>query len=86
MELRKAVAILLHQDGECAQAAGLYRQVLESGPEDAEILFDLGSALAALGRRDEAQDCWKQAIALRADLAPVLLAQLGESSLEVGIS
>lgn len=82
-ELCAALAALYHQDGLCERAAALYRLALESAPDSPETLFNLGSALASLGRIDEAQSYWKRALSLDATLAPLLLDLLGARTLAV---
>jgi tetratricopeptide (TPR) repeat protein len=47
----------------------LCQQALELEPEQAELWFDLGQAVALQGRLEEAIEQWQQAIELRSDWA-----------------
>lgn len=81
-ELCAALGALYHQDGLHERACELYLLALESTPESAETLFNAGSALASLGRIDEAQSYWKRALAGNPGLAPVLLELMASRTIE----
>ncbi len=75
-ELKNSIAVLHHEEGDLTRAAELYRQVLEVAPESAQVRFNLGSALVAMGRTQEGQECWKAAVAEHPELGKFLLSQL----------
>src|SRR5262249_56327029 len=55
-----ATALRLHQAGQLVAAEACYRQVLAAQPNLAEGHFNLGGALAGLGKLDEAgAPCWR---------------------------
>jgi tetratricopeptide (TPR) repeat protein len=57
-----ARAIGLHQAGDAADAANLYRRLLHQIPNDAEILYLLGSAEIQCGRIEEGVGCLEQSV------------------------
>lgn len=81
-ELCAALGALYHQDGQHERACELYLLAMEWAPGSAETLFNAGSALASLGRIDEAQSYWKRALAGDPALAPVLLELMGSRTIE----
>jgi len=58
--LRQAIGH--HQAGRIEQAILLYRQILAGAPDRAEVLNNLGTALAAQGKLDEAVFCYRRAL------------------------
>lgn len=76
VELRTALAVQLHEAGDFAAAAELYALVLAVAPDQPRLRFSHGNALASLGRTEEAQEAWKEAIAAEPGLAAELVAAL----------
>jgi len=76
VQLHAAVAALLQDRGGYARAADLYRLALSVRQDDAILLFNYGSTLASLGRLEEAQAAWKQALERDPSLAPALIEAL----------
>lgn len=77
------LAFDLHQQGDYDAAVAIYRALLQSHPENAQILGLLGSARRMTGDSDEAVDCLGKAVAadpLRIDLK----AEYGLSLAEAG--
>jgi tetratricopeptide (TPR) repeat protein len=62
---RRALARI--KEGAWEEAAGLLRRARDKDPQSAAITTDLGFALAHLGRRDEAERWYRQAIELDAN-------------------
>jgi len=58
-----------HQAGELGEAEQLYRQLLESNPNCAEALNNLGNIYRSLGKFDTAEATYRRAIACRSDFA-----------------
>lgn len=75
-QLRAAVAALLQDRGAFARAADLYALALAVRQDDPVLLFNYGSTLASLGRIEEAQAAWKQALERDPGLAPALIEAL----------
>jgi protein O-GlcNAc transferase len=63
-------AVSLHQRGDLAQAAPLYRQVLEAEPRNADACHYLGILAQQSGHVDVAQAMLRRAVALNPALAP----------------
>ena len=61
-ELMFQNAVKLHQDGQLDQAENLYRQILETVPEQPDVLNLLGLIAQAKGAQDEACRLFMQAI------------------------
>ena len=61
---RLSQAISLHRQGELAQAAQLYRQILDDSPDTVPALTNLGSILRQAGQLDEAIVLLQRAVAL----------------------
>ncbi len=59
----------MQRAGATEDAVRLYRQAVEVQPDFAEALLNLGHALKALGREDEAKSCWRQALTFKPELA-----------------
>lgn len=59
-------AASLHQAGRIAEAAAMYRDLLEQHPQDAELLILFGMAQFQLGREDEARKAWRKSLAVEA--------------------
>lgn len=78
-ELRKALAVRLHESGDYAAAAELYALALAVTPGEPRLQFSYGNALASLGRMEEAQEAWKAALAADASLAAELVEALDPS-------
>jgi tetratricopeptide (TPR) repeat protein len=72
--LEKAKA--LQRQGDLAGAEAGYRQVLTKEPDHVEALNNLGNVLRGLKRPDEAVDCLRRALALKAG-HPAILTNLG---------
>ena len=51
-------------EGNAEEAVRHYTEALSRSPDDPRILFDLGNALARLGRLDEARQAWDRAAQL----------------------
>jgi Ca-activated chloride channel homolog len=49
-----------YENGDYASAAELYRQAIQSNPDDARLYFNLGNSLAQIGRLDEARQAYEQ--------------------------
>jgi Ca-activated chloride channel homolog len=49
-----------YENGNYASAAELYRQAIQSNPDDARLYFNLGNSLAQIGRVEEAQQAYEQ--------------------------
>lgn len=64
LEQRLSQAIALHRQGDLAQAAQLYRQILDESPNTAPALTNLGSILRQAGQIDEAIALLQRAVAL----------------------
>ncbi len=52
------------EEGNAEEAVRHYTEALSRSPDDPRILFDLGNALARLGRLDEARQAWDRAASL----------------------
>ena len=52
------------EEGNAEEAVRHYTEALSRSPDDPRILFDLGNALARLGRLDEARRAWDRAATL----------------------
>jgi tetratricopeptide (TPR) repeat protein len=61
---RFEVAVELEEEGNLEEAAEAYAAALEAGGESAEIAFNLGNVLFALGRKPEAIERFEEALAL----------------------
>src|SRR5262245_52914843 len=64
-----ATALRLHQAGQLVAAEACYRQVLAAQPNLAEGHFNLGGALAGLGKLDEAVAACRRAIGFKSNYA-----------------
>lgn len=76
------LAFDLHQQGDYSAALAIYRALLQSYPNNAQVLGLLGSACRMNGDADEAVDCLEKAVAaapLRIDLKAEYGLALGES-------
>jgi tetratricopeptide (TPR) repeat protein len=60
-----------HRAGAFAQAAAVYRQILEIDPANAPALFQLGAAYEALGELPKAADCFRRLASLEPRQADV---------------
>ena len=60
---RLSQAIALHRQGELAQAATLYRQILDESPDTVPALTNLGSILRQAGQLDQAIELLQRAVA-----------------------
>ncbi len=65
------LATVQYARGDVAAAARLYRQAIDLRPKDAVMHRNLGDALLRLGRRDEADRSYEQALALARGLVEV---------------
>jgi tetratricopeptide (TPR) repeat protein len=70
-------ALLEHQAGHIEEAIGLYQEALESEPESAEALLNLGLAQKALGYSLAAMISCQKAIRIKPELAGVYFDRLG---------
>lgn len=68
-QLTYNIALLYQEAGDAAVAEKLYRAALAGAPRFSEALLNLGHALKAQGREEEARTCWRQAVGERPDLA-----------------
>ena len=66
-----ALAQRYHQAGAFAQAAAVYRQILQADPANAPVLFHLGAACEALRDLPEAVACYRRVAQLVPDRAEV---------------
>ncbi|KRB82611.1 sulfotransferase [Sphingomonas sp. Root710] len=74
-----------HQEaGDYDAAATCYRLIADRAPDDWGALNNLGNALNASGRREEALDMLRKARDLAPDSAPILL-NLGNTLMEAGL-
>ncbi|HVT32279.1 MAG TPA: sulfotransferase [Rhodanobacteraceae bacterium] len=71
-ETLRARAAIAHLQGRDDESIALLRRVVESRPQDATVLFDLGSALAMTGDNGQAIAAFRKS----ADLEPVWIAPL----------
>ena len=67
------LAVLHQTSGNFKEAASLYEEILRADPEFAEASFNLGSALLALGRGEESNRYWKNALQNAPELAHKLI-------------
>src|SRR5262249_9892783 len=67
------LALLLQKRGRSAEAVPFYRQVLELRPAFQEAAMNLGHALMAMGKHEEAQLAWQSVLPGNADLAEQFL-------------
>jgi tetratricopeptide (TPR) repeat protein len=72
IEPRSNLGNLYARQGRNAEAVEQYRAALAGKPGSAEVHFNLALALAALGRRDEAQAHVRDALRIRPDLAELV--------------
>ncbi|MEM9681932.1 MAG: tetratricopeptide repeat protein [Pseudomonadota bacterium] len=77
------LAFDLHQQGDFDAALAIYRALLQSHPDNPQILGLLGSACRMTGESDEAVDCLEKAVAA-APLRIDLKAEYGLSLAETG--
>lgn len=82
-DLSLARALALHQQGRYADAAVLYRAVLDAEPDHPDALHLLGLAQRRLGNLVPALELVQRAVALRGDFIPALV-NLGDMLLEAG--
>jgi tetratricopeptide (TPR) repeat protein len=61
--------LLLHKLGRAAEAVGYYRRALETRPDFPQALLNLGHALMALGKHEEAHSSWQAALRGNVELA-----------------
>ena len=61
----------IHRAGDVGQAEHLYRQILETDPENAEVLNLLGMACHQLNRLEDAMACYRQALLLQPENADI---------------
>jgi tetratricopeptide (TPR) repeat protein len=67
------LALLLQKRGRPADAVRYYRRAVALRPDFPQALLNLGHALMALGKHDEAQAAWQTAVRANADLAETFL-------------
>ena len=72
-----AAAWRQHQAGQLKDAEAGYREILSNDPAQAEVLYNLGTVLRALGRPDEAVAAYEQALSQRPRF-PAAINNLGE--------
>jgi tetratricopeptide (TPR) repeat protein len=58
--------------GDWSQAEGIYRDIIKTKPDFAEAHNNLGAALKALERPEEAVECYRRALALKPDYVDAL--------------
>ena len=68
-ELFYNTGLLLQKSGQLDDAIRLYYEALAEKPAFAEALLNLGHALKAQGRTEEAKSYWRQAIDAKPELA-----------------
>jgi tetratricopeptide (TPR) repeat protein len=76
-------AVRHHAADRFAQAITLYRAVLAQAPNEPEVHYNLGMALAQSGHPDQAVACWRTALSLR-PLYPKASNNLGMTLAELG--
>jgi len=76
-------AVALHQAGQVAQAAEIYRQLLKPLPKHADLLFMLGTAEYQLGNKSEAVKLLDRAIAIN-PANPMAFSNRGNALQELG--
>ena len=69
VELSYNLGLLLQAVGEHKMAAECYQSALEKKPDFPEALLNLGHALKATGREEEAKAVWSKAVAVDPTLA-----------------
>ncbi|MBK9237115.1 MAG: tetratricopeptide repeat protein [Rhodoferax sp.] len=74
----KMLATLLSRMGQHAQALEPMQQAAALSPQDAEAHSNLGVTLKALGHLDQAERCFRRALAVASDYTPARL-QPGQS-------
>jgi tetratricopeptide (TPR) repeat protein len=67
------IALLLQKRGRAAEAVRYYRQALALRAGYPEALLNLGYALTALGKHEEAQAAWQSAVRGNAEMAEQFL-------------
>jgi predicted TPR repeat methyltransferase len=67
IEETMSIALQHHRAGRFKEAEYCYRQVLESVPQDVDVLCNLGAVLMSQGRLDEAESSLAEAISLDRD-------------------
>jgi len=68
-EILYNAGLLSQQLNNVEDAAQFYRFALEAQPDFAEARLNLGHALDALGKKEEARACWVQALEIKPELA-----------------
>jgi tetratricopeptide (TPR) repeat protein len=68
-ELQYNLGLLLQSTGDYNAAAECYRITLQHKPDFSGAMINLGHALKAVGREEEARNVWSQAVAADPDLA-----------------
>src|SRR5262249_24991679 len=68
-ELPYNTGLLLQKTSQHQSAALLYEEALRASPDFAEALVNLGIALQAMGREEEARQHWRKAIETNPELA-----------------
>ena len=68
-ELQYNFGLLLQSTGDHGAAADCYRATLQHKPEFTAAMVNLGHALKAVGREEEARSVWSQAVAADPTLA-----------------
>src|SRR5262245_45711631 len=71
-------AAILHQSGKIAEAAAMYRILLEQYPQDVGLLTFFGITQFQLDRAEEAESAWRRSFAIEAsaDVKVRLLANI----------
>ncbi|CAH2787477.1 MAG: TPR repeat [uncultured Paraburkholderia sp.] len=77
------LGVLRHQQGQHAEAADLVRRAVNLRPEDAALQLNLGNALKALGRIDDAIEQFRNALTL-APSFPMAHYNLGNAYASIG--
>lgn len=77
------LGVLRHQQGQHAEAAALVRRAVNLRPEDAALQLNLGNALKALGKIDDAIEQFRNALTL-APSFPMAHYNLGNAYASVG--
>lgn len=80
----QALAVIARRAGHAARAVQLLSRAVDAAPDDAALRCDVGNALKALGRTDEALDHHRRMVALLPN-SPEALSNLGTTCAKAGL-